>query len=165
MLVVVAMPSSVLRGDGDVDVPSGSGAAQAAEAADGGGLGQGPSRRQAWRRFATPALLVLLNEEAAHGYGLLARLPELFPSVAEVPDAGSIYRLLRVLEAQGVVDSSWDAAGNGARRRVYSLTDAGRAQIATWSGAVEREVDSLRRLLTVLRCAVPPAEPTDPRSA
>lgn len=120
-----------------------------------------PGRRQAWRRFTAPAVLLLLHDESAHGYGLLARLPEVFPSATEVPDAGSVYRLLRVLEADGVLTSSWNAPGAGPGRRMYALTDVGRAQFEEWTVEVEREVASLGQLLAALRKAAAAPPPTD----
>ena len=48
------------------------------------------------------ALLLLLRERPAHGYELLEQLPEL---TGERVDMGNLYRFLRLLESDGIVDS------------------------------------------------------------
>jgi PadR family transcriptional regulator, regulatory protein PadR len=91
-------------------------------------------------RFAEPALLLLLREQPAHGYDLLERLPELTgePRV----EMGNLYRLLRALEDDGLVTSSW-ADG----RRTYSITEQGRALLDQWAEALRRSQDRTARFL------------------
>ncbi|HZZ51551.1 MAG TPA: helix-turn-helix transcriptional regulator [Pseudonocardia sp.] len=74
------------------------------------------------RNFLQPCLLLLLGERADHGYDLAARLRELH--VAE-GDPGTVYRALRYLERQGLIESSWDVSDSGPARRTYRLTAAG----------------------------------------
>src|SRR5919201_3697587 len=73
-------------------------------------------------RFAEPAVLLLLNERPAHGYDLLERVRELS---GEPIDMGNLYRVLRALEEEGLVQSEWQAEGPGPARRSYEITDAG----------------------------------------
>jgi DNA-binding PadR family transcriptional regulator len=84
-----------------------------------------------FERFTEPALLLLLREQPAHGADLLARLPELVGD--QRIEMGNLYRLLRALEDEGLVDSEWL---DGKRR--YSLTAAGAQLLDEW-------VDALRR--------------------
>ena len=58
-------------------------------------------------RFVEPALLLLLAERPMHGYELLELLPEIAREERRV-DLGNLYRLLRSLEEEGIVDSEWD---------------------------------------------------------
>ena len=65
-------------------------------------------RRRGWHgrggrieRFQVAALLLLLRERQAHGYDLLERLPEVIGE--ERVDVGNLYRVLRSLEEQGLV--------------------------------------------------------------
>ena len=58
-------------------------------------------------RFTEPAILLLLREHPAHGYDLLERLPEL--TGEQRVEMGNLYRLLRALEDEGLVTSTWDA--------------------------------------------------------
>ena len=106
---------------------------------------RGPRTRRrlgsgAWRvrarieRFGEPALLLLLRDAPAHGYELLERLPELLPD--ERIDMGNLYRVLRSLEEEGIVESAWDADAPGPAKRIYELTDDGRALLDAWAEAL-----------------------------
>jgi DNA-binding PadR family transcriptional regulator len=129
---------------------------------DGEEGGRSTGRRQARWRFTTPAVLLLLHAGPAHGYDLLARLPGVFPRAAEPPDPGTFYRLLRTIEADGALESSWDTTQGGPARRVYALTDAGREQLEWWSLQIEREIEALQRFQTAYRAAAQPEQPADP---
>jgi PadR family transcriptional regulator, regulatory protein PadR len=96
-------------------------------------------------RFAEPAVLLLLRERPAHGYELLEQLPEL---TGERVDMGNLYRFLRVLEQDGIVSSEWDDEAPGPSKRIYELTDEGRALLDHWASALE---DSQTRLESFLR--------------
>lgn len=115
-------------------------------------------RRHSWWRFAAPAVLVLLEEEPTHGYALLDRLPGLVPRSVRRADAGTLYRFLHTLEAEGFVRSTWSLPRSGPPRRVYSVTDAGRRELARWRGEIEREIAALQGLLARSSPA-PPAPP------
>jgi PadR family transcriptional regulator PadR len=105
--------------------------------------------------------LVLLQEAPAHGYELMDRLPTLLPRSVRGPDAGTFYKFLRALEAEGIVTSSWFAPESGPPRRVYSLTDVGRMEFDWWSREVERELEALEGLLAACRTATQPSRPAD----
>ena len=96
-------------------------------------------------RFGEPALLLLLREAPAHGYELLERLPELLPE--ERIDMGNLYRVLRALEDDGVVRSEWDAGAPGPAKRIYELTDEGRALLDGWAGALRSAQDNVAAFL------------------
>src|SRR5918912_1882016 len=85
-------------------------------------------------RFLEPSLLLLLRERPVHGYELIERLPEL--GVAGRIDVGNLYRLLRSLEAEGIVRSEWSADLPGPAKRTYELTDAGRRLLDRWAEAL-----------------------------
>lgn len=114
------------------------------------GSGRQGQRRTRWR-YTTPAVLLLLRAGPAHGYDLLERLPAVFPRAAEPPDVGSFYRLMRGLEAEGAVHSSWDISEPGPPRRVYTLTDTGREELDGWSLQMSREIEALQRFLDAYR--------------
>ena len=72
-------------------------------------------------------LLASLIGGEAHGYALIARIHERSGARLELQE-GSVYPALHKLEAAGWVASRWaDAAP--VRRRLYSLTAAGRAEL------------------------------------
>jgi len=117
------------------------------------------SRRQTRWRFTTPAVLLLLRAGPAHGYDLLARLPEIFPRASEPPDPGAFYRLLRGLEADGAVTSSWTTGESGPARRVYALTELGVEQLEGWTLTIKREIDAMNRFLKAYA-----SQPTGPQA-
>jgi PadR family transcriptional regulator PadR len=96
----------------------------------GRGRGRGRGRYRRVARMLEPALLLLLHHGPAHGYTLMERLGEfglegLNPSV--------VYRVLRDMESQGWVSSTWDEeTTQGPPRRVYSLTALG-DEVLGWS--------------------------------
>ena len=90
------------------------------------------------KNFVLPCLLLLLREGPAHGYDLVDRLaPFGFNS-----DPPVVYRNLRRMEAERLVESSWDTSGKGPARRVYQLTARGRDHLDAWTIAIkyQREV-------------------------
>lgn len=72
-------------------------------------------------------LLAVLEDGAAHGYGLVEALRERSRGTFELPE-GTIYPALYRLERRGLVASSWKTVA-GRRRRVYRLTRSGRAEL------------------------------------
>jgi DNA-binding PadR family transcriptional regulator len=97
-------------------------------------------------------LLSLLDESPRHGYELIQALGDRFGGTY-VPSAGTIYPRLAKLEDEGLVTKSVDG-----RKTVYSITDAGRGELAARAGelgGIEEEVtDSVRRLADEVRNSV-----------
>jgi DNA-binding PadR family transcriptional regulator len=97
-------------------------------------------------------LLSLLDESPKHGYELIQALEDRFGGTY-VPSAGTIYPRLAKLEEEGLVSKAADG-----RKTVYSITDAGRAELRARSGelgGIEDEVtDSVRRLADEVRTSV-----------
>ena len=89
-------------------------------------------------------LLAPLEERPRHGYELIQALSERFGGTY-APSAGTVYPRLAKLEEEGLVTKEADG-----RKTVYSITDAGRAELAnraTDLGDIEEELtDSVRRL-------------------
>jgi PadR family transcriptional regulator PadR len=82
-------------------------------------------------RFMEPCLLLLLHRGSSHGYSLQDELKEF--GFAEPPiDSSVVYRVLREMEEQGLVTSTWDTKGPGPPRRVYQLTAQGDQHLARW---------------------------------
>ncbi|WP_086822202.1 PadR family transcriptional regulator [Streptomyces sp. NRRL B-24572] len=80
-------------------------------------------------------LLKLLDEAPRHGYEVIRLLEERFQGLY-APSAGTVYPRLAKLEAEGLVTHASEGG-----RKVYSITDAGRAELAG-RGA---ELDDLER--------------------
>jgi DNA-binding PadR family transcriptional regulator len=104
-------------------------------------------------------VLLLLSQAPAHGYELLARLGEVFPRPGRLPDPGAFYRLLRGLESEGSVISSWETPQAGPARRVYAITEDGREQLDGWAVSIERDIKAMRDFLGAYRRTRPSQRP------
>jgi len=96
-------------------------------------------------RFVEPSLLLLLRERPLHGYELLERIPEL--GVEGRVDIGNLYRLLRALEEEGLVQSEWSADLPGPAKRTYELTAEGRRLLDRWAEALGRAQGTISSFL------------------
>jgi DNA-binding PadR family transcriptional regulator len=56
--------------------------------------------------------------------------------------------MLRSLEEEGVVRSSWDTNGSGPARRVYELTERGTEYLHDWALRLRQVRQNLDRFLT-----------------
>ncbi len=89
-------------------------------------------------------LKILLRRGALHGYGIAVAIEQISDDVLRVEE-GSLYPALHRMEEAGWIRAEWATTGNKRRARVYSVTAAGRKQLAAeeqrWqevSGAVAR---------------------------
>jgi poly-beta-hydroxybutyrate-responsive repressor len=96
-------------------------------------------------RFVEPSILLLLRERPLHGYELIERLPE-FTAEGRI-DVGNLYRLLRTLEAEGLVSSEWSAELPGPAKRTYELTPEGRRLLDRWAEALRRAQGDVQSFL------------------
>jgi DNA-binding PadR family transcriptional regulator len=78
--------------------------------------------------------LLILRDGSTHGYELADNLAEMLP--AERIDMGNLYRMLRALESDGIVESEWRDDLPGRNRRTYRLTEQGDALLDTWAEAL-----------------------------
>ena len=70
-------------------------------------------------------LLLLLDSDVTYGYDLRRHLAEHHVDA----DAGVVYRLLRRMDSDGRLQSRWSEPIAGPRRRLYTVTPRGRAQL------------------------------------
>lgn len=67
----------------------------------------------------------------------------------ETLDRGSVYRTLRQLEKDGLVVSGWDTSKDGPARRLYSLTDSGRAYLEACAASLRGYQVMLNQFFTL----------------
>jgi PadR family transcriptional regulator, regulatory protein PadR len=126
--------------------------------ADGGVEALGAFGDVSWspRNLLVPYLLLALSYYRAHGYLLQQYLRTL--GVFGV-DITTIYRTLRQMERQGLVDSAWDTEAQGPARRVYSLTPGGKLFLESWAAALGQYREVLDRFFRMYQGAEAPPAP------
>ena len=84
-------------------------------------------------------MLVMKSLDAGplHGYAIAVRLERLSSDVLRVEE-GSLYPALYRMEARGWLKSEWALTDTGRRARFYSLTKAGRTQLAAETASWNR---------------------------
>jgi len=97
-------------------------------------------------------LLSLLDEGPRHGYDIMQALSDRTGGTY-TPSAGTVYPRLAKLEEEGLVTKTVDG-----RKTVYSITDAGRAEVAARKGELEgieaNLADSVRLIADEVRGSV-----------
>jgi PadR family transcriptional regulator PadR len=83
-------------------------------------------------------VLLSLAEGEPYGLAMIEQLDRLCLAPGGV-DVGMAYRTLREFEARGLVVSRW-LADEGAPRRVYRLTEAGRRELDDWIGVMHERL-------------------------
>ena len=103
----------------------------------------------AWaKNWYVPVVLLMLREWHSYGYELMEKLASFGLNMM---NPGTFYRMLRQMEKDGIVSSSWDTSETGPARRVYSITEAGEAYLKLWSESLDsyqKMMNSFFRLYT-----------------
>ena len=91
-------------------------------------------------------ILRTLTRGALHGYGIADRLRLVSADVLQVGES-SLYPALQRLLVNGWVTAEWGASENNRRARYYTLTSAGRKQLAAERAEFDRMVGAIQRVL------------------
>ena len=94
-------------------------------------------------------LLVLKTLETLgplHGFGIARRIEQVSGAALQL-NQGTLYPALVRLEQRGWIHSNWGVSANNRRARFYSLTKAGRKQLAVEAESWERMASVITRLL------------------
>ena len=81
-------------------------------------------------RWIEPFVLMLVAQGRTYGYKLIGELNEL-DVAPEGIDAGTVYRTLRSMDADGLVSTEWGLQGDQPRRE-YRLTEEGACALEDW---------------------------------
>jgi len=80
-------------------------------------------------------ILKSLQHEPMHGFGISVRIRQMSDEVLQV-EQGSLYPALYRLEDKGWIKAEWGTSENNRKAKFYTLTAAGRKQLAeeteTW---------------------------------
>ena len=107
------------------------------------GMSKGESRSEVLQ--GTLDLMILKTLEALgplHGYGIARRIEQVSGDVLQLNE-GTVYTSLLRLQQQGWIASEWGASENNRKARFYSITSAGRKQLA-------RETENWARISGVI---------------
>ena len=91
-------------------------------------------------------ILKTLSLQPLHGFGIARRIEQVSRGVFKV-NPGSLLVALQRLERSGWLDAEWRATENSRRAKFYSLTRAGRKQLAVESEDWARRSGAVARLL------------------
>jgi PadR family transcriptional regulator, regulatory protein PadR len=96
----------------------------------------------------TLAMLVLktLSVGTMHGYGIAQHIERLSEDVLRVQE-GTLYPALQVMEVKGWVRSEWKLTPTKRRARYYSITAAGKKQLAQDAQEFDRLVAAVGRVM------------------
>jgi PadR family transcriptional regulator, regulatory protein PadR len=91
-------------------------------------------------------ILKTLMRGSAHGYGIAQHLKVISDDVLQVGES-SLYPALQRLLLNGWVKAEWCASENNRRARYYTLTAAGRKQLASEREEFQRMVGAIQKVL------------------
>jgi poly-beta-hydroxybutyrate-responsive repressor len=100
------------------------------------------------RNWLVPVILLSLRDWNSYGYELMERASTFG---FEAMNPGTLYRTLRQMEKDGVVESTWETSKGGPARRMYSITDSGRSYLDFWANSLQqyqRTMDTFFRMYT-----------------
>jgi transcriptional regulator len=96
-------------------------------------------------------LMVLKTLEAMgpmHGYGIARRIEQISEEALQV-NQGTIYLCLIRLVQKGWIDSSWGTSENNRKAKFYTISKAGRKQLAAEASNWERVAGVIDRVLSL----------------
>lgn len=107
-----------------------------------------PSERDLPRAYLRVVLLTLVAAEPTHGYELLEQVRS---AGIRLADPGRLYRTLRAMDQQNLLESWWEESSTGPPRRTYTLTSSG------WA-VLDAEMQVMRATVDLLTTVVDRAE-------
>ena len=93
-------------------------------------------------------VLQLLRAEPTNGYDLSLRIQSISNDVLNV-NAGSLYPALYRLEGRGLIRAEWQQTTSGRQAKCYSVTAAGKKELADQRENWERVSGALTAILRV----------------
>ena len=129
-------------------------------------------------KLVQPAMLAILAKGTLHGYELAKKIGEIPHFLDEAPDVSGVYRMLKSLEARGMVTSEWEIGSSATRnsgssatrnsgsnatrnssqggrpKRLFTITDAGLQCLAHWNQTLQSYHKAIGSLLKATQKAV-----------
>lgn len=98
------------------------------------------------RNFLIPITLLHLRDLNTHGYELMEKITQF--GIQSI-DQGNFYRILRQLEKDDLVSSTWDTTSGGPAKRIYSITEAGEQYLDIWAKSLGQYQKMLDQFFTL----------------
>jgi DNA-binding PadR family transcriptional regulator len=112
-----------------------------------------PCEGKTLEKLIRPAALIALAEADQCGYVLAQRLGEMPTFAGLAPNAAGVYRALKAMADEGLVEASWELSDAGPAKRTYRLTDRGRNCLARWLDTLVNYRTAIDGLLAIGRAA------------
>ena len=74
-------------------------------------------------------VLSVIAQAPSHGYAIAREVERLSKEALQLRE-GSLYPALRVMEQDGLITSRWENPPIGPARKVYTITEAGQAELS-----------------------------------
>jgi DNA-binding PadR family transcriptional regulator len=104
-------------------------------------------------RLLQPTVMAILAKGPMHGYALVEQLKESPLMRGSKPNDTGVYRLLNVLEEQGVVTHHLEESPLGPSKRVYALSDSGHACMKKWISTLQGYQQGIGELIERMQAA------------
>lgn len=95
-------------------------------------------------QFIKPCLLLLIKENPTYGYNLIDKLEQFG---YKSPNPGLIYKNLRRLEKQELIESDWEIQVSGSPKRNYQLTKKGEKHLTNWVDKIKKNKELINHFL------------------
>ena len=102
-------------------------------------------------KLLRPAILAILGDCPLHGYVVVRKLEQMPMFPGPSPDTAGVYRVLKGMEKEGLLVSSWDTTHNGPAKRIFTITADGKACLRQWHRTLKqyhKDVETLLNLVT-----------------
>ena len=91
-------------------------------------------------------ILRVIARESMHGYGIAQRLKALSNDVLQVGES-SLYPALQRLLLNGYADAEWGPSENNRKARFYTITKAGKKQLAAERAEFDALIHAIQQVL------------------
>jgi DNA-binding PadR family transcriptional regulator len=114
-------------------------------------LNQCPCSGKNLERFLRPTVMALLAREGTHGYDIVQQLSGLQMYGDSPPDASGVYKILKAMEREGLVSSTWNLSDSAHAKRKYVLSKKGTTCLKHWIETLEAYHLQIDGVLAVLK--------------
>jgi PadR family transcriptional regulator len=102
-------------------------------------------------KLLRPAILSILSKVPVHGYRVTEELTKMDVFSNWPPDHTGVYRMLQVMEGEGLLASSWEHRRSDRPTRQYRLTTKGKACLSRWKRTLQEYRQAIDDLLNLLQ--------------